>query len=48
MKTIRIEDKVNNGQRKKFLVEMARGRLPPQILKRRKYGFCNALRKIRK
>jgi len=40
---IPISSKVDDGQRKKFLVEMARGRLPPAILRRRKYGFYEAL-----
>lgn len=41
---IPIGDKVDDESRKKFLVELARGRLPTRILKRRKYGFDEALR----
>jgi len=42
-----IRDKVDDENRKKFLIEIARGRVPTEILRRRKYGFSDAL-KIKK
>jgi len=41
---IPLKDKVNKTSRKKFLVEMAKGKVPDEIIERRKYGFCDALK----
>ncbi len=41
---IPISEKVDSHHRKKLMVEMARGRLPKEIITRRKYGFCDALK----
>lgn len=38
-------EKVNKKERKIFLVEMAKGKIPDEIINRRKYGFCDALAK---
>jgi len=43
MSQIPLKDKVDKKERKKFLVEMAKGKVPKEILLRRKYGFCDAL-----
>ncbi len=43
---IPVADKVNKTERKIFLVEMARGRIPDSIINRRKIGFCSALEEI--
>lgn len=40
---IPISDKVDRIRRKKILVEMAKGKIPVEIIRRRKYGFCDAL-----
>ena len=39
---IPISSKVNAEQRKILMVEMASDKLPDEIIKRRKYGFCDA------
>ena len=44
---IPLSEKVDGGARKKFMVRMAEGKIPDQIIKRRKIGFCDAL-KIKK
>ena len=40
-------EKVTKKERKLLMVEMAEGKLPNEIITRRKYGFCDAL-KIKK
>ncbi len=40
---IPLADKVNEKERKIFMVEMARGKVPDAVIKRRKIGFCDAL-----
>jgi len=40
---IPLEEKVDEENRKKFMVEVARGKVPDFIIERRKYGFCDAL-----
>lgn len=42
---IPIAEKVNKTERKIFMVEMARGRVPDSVIRRRKIGFCSALEK---
>lgn len=37
-------EKVDKEQRKKLMIEMARGKIPDEIINRRKYGFCDVLR----
>lgn len=39
---IPLSEKVDAHHRKKLMVEMAKGRLPEEIITRRKYGFCDA------
>lgn len=39
---IPISEKVDPHHRKKLMVKMAKGRLPEEIITRRKYGFCDA------
>lgn len=39
---IPLSEKVDPHHRKKLMVEMAKGRLPEEIITRRKYGFCDA------
>ncbi|KKN17262.1 hypothetical protein LCGC14_0967680 [marine sediment metagenome] len=41
---IEISRKVDKGCRKKLLVEMADGKIPDEIIHRRKYGFCDVLK----
>jgi len=41
---IPLKDKVDSYNRKKIIVEMAKGRVPKEIIHRRKYGFCDALK----
>lgn len=41
---IPIFDKVDNVNRKKILIELAIGKLPGEIIYRRKYGFCDAMK----
>lgn len=38
-------EKVNKKERKILMVEMAKGKIPDEIIKRRKMGFCDALAK---
>jgi len=40
---IPVRDKVDKMRRKKVLVEMAKGKIPDEIIRRRKYGFCDVL-----
>jgi len=44
---IPIANKVDNKNRKKIMVQMARDRIPEAVIDRWKYGFCDAL-KIKK
>ena len=37
-------NKYGLGYRKKFLYSLAKGRIPTEIIERRKYGFCDAMR----
>jgi len=39
---IPIIEKVDFNHRKKLMVDMAKGRIPDEIITRRKYGFCDA------
>ncbi len=39
---IPLSEKVDTNHRKKIMVKMAEGRLPEEIITRRKYGFCDA------
>lgn len=41
---IPLKDKVDSKNRKKIMIEMAKDKLPKEIIKRRKYGFCDAMR----
>jgi len=41
---IPLSEKVDLHIRKKFMVRMAKGKLPDRVIKRRKYGFCDALK----
>ncbi len=41
---IPLADKVNKTERKIFMVEMARGKIPEAVITRRKIGFCDVLR----
>lgn len=38
---IPLSEKVDNDTRKKVMVELARGKVPDEVLSRRKYGFCD-------
>lgn len=40
---IPIAEKVNTRERKIFMVEMARGKIPESVIRRRKVGFCDVL-----
>ena len=40
---IPISDKVDSMTRKKIICALAKGKLPDDVIGRRKYGFCNAL-----
>lgn len=40
---IPVSDKVDKMRRKKILVDMAKGKIPNEIIRRRKYGFCDVL-----
>lgn len=40
---IPVEDKVDKAYRKKLLVKMAKGKIPAEVINRRKYGFCDVL-----
>ena len=41
---IPLSEKIDEETRKKFMVSMARGKIPDEIITRRKYGFCDALK----
>ncbi len=41
---IPIFEKVDDLNRKKILIELAKGKLPDKIIYRRKYGFCDAMK----
>lgn len=41
---IPLAEKVNRNERKILMVEMASGKIPDSIIKRRKIGFCDALK----
>lgn len=41
---IPISEKVDRGYRKKIMVEIAKGKIPNEVIIRRKYGFCDALK----
>lgn len=41
---IPIADKVDTKNRKKIMIEMAKGKLPDEIIQRPKYGFCDAMK----
>lgn len=41
---IPLAEKVNENERKILMVKMARGKIPDSIIKRRKIGFCDALK----
>lgn len=40
---IPLKDKVDFRNRKKVIIDMARGKVPDEVIMRRKYGFCDAL-----
>jgi len=40
---IPLADKVDSTNRKRLMVEMAEGKVPREVIRRRKYGFCDAL-----
>lgn len=44
---IPINQKVDNNNRKKIMVEICNGKIPSEIVHRRKYGFCSALCNVR-
>lgn len=39
---IPLKDKVDLRNRKKVIIDMARGKVPNEVIMRRKYGFCDA------
>lgn len=41
---IPLVDKVDRSNRKKIVMEMAKNRIPDEIIQRRKYGFCDAMK----
>lgn len=41
---IPISGRFGNGERKKIMFTMAEGKLPSELINRRKYGFCDAMR----
>ena len=41
---IPLKDKVDSKNRKKMMIEMAKGKVPDEVIRRRKYGFCDALK----
>ena len=41
---IPLKDKVDSETRKKVMIEMAKGKVPEDVILRRKYGFCDALK----
>jgi len=40
---IPLKDKVDSKNRKKVLMGLAKGKVPDEIIERRKYGFCDVL-----
>ncbi len=38
---IPLSEKVDSNARKKLIIEMAKGKVPDEVLTRRKYGFCD-------
>ncbi len=40
---IPLKDKVDSETRKKVMIELAKGKVPDEVILRRKYGFCDAL-----
>ena len=41
---IPLSEKMDYYHRKKMMVEMAKGKMPDEIIQRPKYGFCDAMR----
>jgi asparagine synthetase B (glutamine-hydrolysing) len=41
---IPISEKVDSKHRKKIMIQMAKGKIPNEIINRRKYGFCDVLK----
>lgn len=41
---IPVSEKVDSVCRKKMMVQLAEGKIPKEIIERRKYGFCDAMR----
>jgi len=41
---IPISEKVDSKHRKKIMIQLAEGKIPDTVIKRWKYGFCDALR----
>lgn len=39
-----ISEKVDRYNRKKLITQLAKGKIPQEVIDRRKYGFCDALR----
>ncbi|GAJ00019.1 unnamed protein product, partial [marine sediment metagenome] len=37
-------EKVDRKCRKKLMVEIAKGKIPNEVINRRKYGFCDVLK----
>ena len=46
MSQIPLEDKVDYYDRKKLMVELAQGKLPQEVIERKKYGFCTSSEKV--
>ena len=44
---IPLSHKVDANCRKKIMVQMAKGKIPDEVIKRRKYGFCDAFKNRR-
>ena len=41
---IPMSDRFDNNNRKKIMIELAKGKIPEEIINRRKYGFVDAMR----
>ena len=41
---IPLKDKIDSEMRKKVMIEMAKGKVPDEVILRRKYGFCDAFK----
>lgn len=41
---IPINEKVDREHRKKIMIQMAKGKIPDEIINRRKYGFCDVFK----